>query len=127
MIVVDSNILISLMHADDSCHEKSMAIMKNVDSSEIELSEHVYVEVLTILRNKVSDKEARSFLAFLQLFSIGICHEDAKIYPFANECFFQYKQLSYTDALLLAKAIAQNADLLTFDQNLQKAWKKLKK
>ena len=127
MIILDSCIWIAFFHRDDSCHKKAFQIINGKNSKNIIINDHIYAEILNVLRNKTSEKECADFITTLNECKIEIERTEKEIITLANFIFFHNPKLSFTDSIIIAQAATRNADFVTFDQNLQKAWKRLKK
>ena len=120
--MIDSSIWVALLDKDDSCRDRAMIELENLENTEIEVYDHIYGEVLTVLRNKRSNYHCTGFCELLEILRVKIKLTSENIFTLANKFFFQFKKLSFTDCLLMASAKIHNAKLLTFDKNLKKAW-----
>ena len=121
MKILDSCIWVALMNKKDSCHERAISLVENLASKDIRLYDHIYAEVLNVLRNKYSDALCLRFIYFLEEIGINTNMITEKAFIEANQIFFKYKHLSFTDALLLATAKHDKAELVTFDKRLKAA------
>lgn len=126
MIILDTAVWVALFKRDDTCHELANKLLKGIRYEDLWVFEHTYSETLTVLRSKISEKACWVFKKFFETFKIEIIISDEKIFTLANGYFFLYKNLSFTDSLILASAILNNLQLITFDKELQKAWLKSK-
>lgn len=124
MIMLDTAVWIALMKTDDTNHNKAKKMVKKIHPSEVEVFDHIYVETLTVLRYKLTAPACKKFVDFLKRFKKQIVLSNKEIFTYANKLFFRHSDLSFTDCLLISSAKINNAKLLTFDKNLQKAWEK---
>ena len=122
MIILDSSVWIALINNDDSCYEKARNIVKNIFYEDIDIYDFIFTEILTVLRKKTSIKLCSKFIRFIDKTKIGITLNNEKLIKLANNTFFKFDKLSYTDCLILASALLSEARLVTFDKNLQKAY-----
>ncbi len=127
MIVMDSCIWVALFSEKDSCHQKAYKIIENTFIEDVIINEHIYAETLNVLRNKTSDKECSDFINLLRSHKIDLEPMEKEITTLANFIFFHNQKISFTDSIIIAHAASTDSDFATFDFNLQKAWKKLKK
>lgn len=125
MITIDSSIWVALFDENDSCHEEAIKIIENLNSASINLIEHIYAEVLTVLRNKKLTNECQKFIDFLKAVKIKIKFLNKNSFTLANFLFFQFKKLSFTDCFLMSTAVLEKAQLMTFDKAIKKAWKSM--
>lgn len=122
MTMLDTAIWIALMKNDDTNHQLAKEIVKEVHLQDLEIYDHIYMETLTVLRNKVSELACHQFANFFKELKINIVISNGKILALANILFFQFKKLSFTDCMIIASAKLARAQLFTFDKYLQKAW-----
>lgn len=127
MTILDTSVWISLLNKQDSTHQKARKLIEELKGCSFEIMDSIYSETLTVLRNKVSERQCIAFTRLLRDASMKITLSSSKVFTQANFFFFQFNKLSFTDCLLLAAAKLNNAELVTFDKNLQKAWNKVKK
>lgn len=127
MIILDTSVWIALLDQNDSCRNRAIKIVANINSGFLKVFDHIYSEVLTVLRNKALEQECPKFVNFLQTTKIKVNLINENMLTLANFFFFQYKKLSFTDCLLLAAAKTTNAELITFDKELKKIWEKMQK
>lgn len=122
MILIDSSIWVSVIHESDSLHENGLNMMDVVDKKDIAIFDYTYAEVLNVLRQKGMPACLR-FLKLLKEMHLGIFLSDESQMILANRLFLNDdKKLSFTDCLLIATGIINNAQLLTFDKDLKKTW-----
>lgn len=126
MKILDTAVWVALFKKDDACHGLANKLLKGVKYEDLVVFDHTYNETITVLRAKVSEKACWIFRKFFETFQIEIILSDEKIFTLANGYFFLYKNLSFTDSLILASAILNSLQLITFDKDLQKAWIKSK-
>lgn len=122
MIILDTAIWIALLKSDDSCHELAKNLVKNISPEGIWLFDHVYIESMTVLRNKSAESKCWNLRKFFEDSKIQIILTNEAIFSLANSYFFLYTKLSFVDALILASAKLNHLQLITFDKELQKAW-----
>lgn len=120
--MIDTSVWVSLMRRADHNHDKAKQLVFNINPFELQVFDHVYFEILTVLRNKISDEACIKFINFIKDFKKHIIISSKKIITLANFLFFKYKKLSFTDCLLMASAKTNKAELITFDKELNKAW-----
>lgn len=126
-MIVDSCVLIGFINKFDSSHKAALELIKNLNIGELQITEHVYTETLTVLRNRGSEEFVSKFLAFLKTYEIDILLTEKETLLLATKEFIINKKLSFTDCILFSMVQLSSSQLITFDQNLQKAWKKLRK
>lgn len=126
MIIIDSSVWVALMNPKDISHEKAKEIIAKIHYSEVQIFDHVYGEILTVLRNKFSDSFCGKFVKFFRDTKKKISLTDEEIFSFANYIFFQFKKLSFIDCLILSSAKINKTKIITFDIALQKAWEEIK-
>lgn len=125
MILIDTSVWISFLDKSDINHSKAQKIFTEYHQNEIGIFDHIYTEVLTVLRIKVSEKSCHKFADFVSKLETQLVISDREIFTLAKFLFFNFKKLSFTDSLLLASARITKSNLSTFDKNLQKAWTKI--
>ncbi len=125
MMMIDSSIWVALFDKNDSCHAEAVKLMENLNSKFIKLINHVYAEVLTVLKNKKLNNECQKFINFLSITKIKINFSNENSFTLANFLFFQFKKLSFADCLLISMSNLNNTELMTFDKALKKAWKSM--
>lgn len=126
MIILDTAVWIALLNKKDSCHNRAKGIAKNINYSALQIFDHIYIETLTVLRNKTTDLACKKFIKFFQDAKQDIIITNKKFFVLANHFFFRFKKLSFTDCLILAAAKVDKSQLITFDKALQKAWEEIK-
>lgn len=128
MIILDSSIWVAALHESDSQHEKAVETFDSIERNKISIFDFTYIEVMNVLKRKASITICENFLELLRRMNTNILISSGKQIASTNEIFFEdLKDLSFSDCLHMATAKIFNADFFTFDKNLQKAWKKLKK
>lgn len=125
MIILDSSIWIAYLNENDTCHRKALDILLKLGYSEIGVYDHIYSEVLNVLRNKTTEEICRTFIQFLENYPLEITMSDEHILSLANTYFFKYPKLSFSDCMIMAASILSDSKLATFDKYLQKAWEEL--
>jgi len=122
-LILDSNVFIALYFVNDSLHEKAVLLMEGVDDIDILVPYCVVQEVATILTYRLGKTVANKFLSDLKTAGNMFLIDD----DVDNEIdFFESveKKISFTDSSLLYLAGKYRANLVTFDQDLLKLYKK---
>ena len=128
-ILADSNFFIALFNPSDSLHEKAIAISKKIkeESLRIYISNYLFLEIVTIISQRVGKKEAVILgKHLLEDEQIEIIHINEKLNNLSWKIFQEInkKDTSFADCSNLA--ILQTEEIkifLTFDGhyiNLQK-------
>lgn len=125
MILLDTSVWVALMNKDDACHTASRSIVEKFNYEDLELFDHIYGEVLTVLRLKTTQENCEKFISYLKYIGIRLNFSSKKSFFLAQELFFAFPKISFIDSLLMAFAKENNAEIITFDKSLQKAWKKI--
>lgn len=123
MIIIDTSIWISFFNPLDSNHDKAEQLFLKIKDEDIIVFDYIYIESMTVFRNKVSDAYCTYFTQFLSDWDIPLSFTDHVQTRLATEYFFQFKKLSFTDCLILASAKVNDYEIATFDIDLQKAAK----
>lgn len=123
--MLDSSIWIAYLNENDTCHKKALDILLKCGHLEIVIYDHVYSEVLNVLRNKTTEEICRTFVQFLEDYPLEITISDEHILSLANTYFFKYPKLSFSDCMIMAASILSYSQLVTFDKSLQKAWEEI--
>lgn len=121
MIILDSCILVALIHIPDSQHEKAVELFKNLQEP-ICIPEYVAMETVTVLQNKKNKKAANEFLTLLSKESnlYSFLPSSPSLFQKAKKIFAeQEKNLSFVDCTLVA--LASEYQVITFDEALEKA------
>lgn len=126
MMIIDSAIWIAFLKKDDSCHELAKHVFQKLSLNEMLIYDHIYSEVMTVLRNRVSEEACMSFKNFFEDLDVPILLVNDIIFMLANLYFLLFKKLSFTDCIMLASSKIYQHELRTFDKNLQKAWEKVR-
>lgn len=125
--LLDSCVWIGLLNKEDSTHERAIKIVTEMKEQDLEVLDHIYGETLTVLRNRISEELCNQFMKFLKVFDIKIDMIDENIFMLADNLFLKFQKLSFTDCILLAAAKTYNANLVTFDKDLENTWNLMKK
>jgi predicted nucleic acid-binding protein len=119
----DSNILIALFKEDDANHKNALDIIHSIENFYI--SEYSLVEVSTVLLFKASKDIATKAMKYMS------DNKNIIISRFTNEelleiCrIFPYdKKLSFVDFCLIKLAKNKKLELLSFDKDLMKEYRK---
>jgi len=118
MIIVDSNIWVAFFDTDDSTHKRATVIFEDLDNSnELAMTEYVFVEVCTILKNKKKFTIVKDFINFINEYNIEIMLLGGLLYRFTDTFTSSARnKLSFVDSSLLY--LSQNHTVLTFDKAL---------
>lgn len=127
MNVIDSSVFVGLINSDDAHHQKAIDLLKDADVKEILLFDYIYIEVMNVLKRKTTLELCEKFTEFLKYWNIEVAMKEFEEIKIANLVFNQKNNLSFEDCLLIAGANRRNADIITFDKELEKAWNKVKK
>lgn len=126
MVFLDSSVWIAFLNNQDSQNQKSISIFKNIEKEYLEINDYVFSESLTVFRYKKLEKQCKNLIRFLKDFNINFNISDNQVLALANYYFFKYQKLSFVDCQLLASSKINDAELITFDKELQKAWNLVK-
>mgnify|MGYP001558614600 FL=1 len=126
MILIDTSVWIALIDSQDSCHSRAKDIVKDIFHEDVGIFDHIYGEILTVLRNKTSNEKCLKFVEYLKYTKININFCSKESFFMAQEFFFRFRKISFIDSLLMAFAKEINSDLITFDKELKKAWNQVK-
>lgn len=126
MILIDTSVWVALMDSQDSCHHQAKSLVKDMFYEDVGIFDHIYSEILTVLRNKTSDENCAKFIEYLKYTKININFSSRESFFLAKAFFFKFPKISFIDSLLMAFAKETNSDLITFDKELKKAWEQVK-
>ena len=119
--IIDSSILVALFIDSDTQHKKAKDLWRKIKGT-VYIPYCVVSEVTTILAYKHSKEQADVFIDFItNAQSIKLIDDD-----FIGEMDFYRKikqRFSFTDVALIYNSIKLKAGLLTFDKQLEKAYK----
>lgn len=123
--LIDSSVLIAFFNELDSCHQKAVKLITEINKKPNILHVHVLVlmETLTVLKQKVAFDEFSQYSKTLMnqeaftLINGFFYYEDM---PF-NKIFFKKNKLSFIDSFLIDYSKSQKLPLLTFDQAIIKS------
>jgi predicted nucleic acid-binding protein len=123
--VIDSSVFVAFYHADDSSHAKSKRQLKAIESASILVHCYVVQEVSTVLTYKLGKEIADAFLIDItQSSNIRLINpmlsDEIDFFRTLNE------RISFTDSSLILAAKHFDAELLTFDKQMQSVWEKHK-
>ena len=124
MIILDSNVWIAFLNADDSQHVRAEKVMKSVLNEQIGIPEYVIVEVCNVIAAKAGQASARAFLnAISENEQFSILFAGVEFYHSVSSFFIERELsgLSFVDVALLF--LAQEHKVITFDKRLGKATK----
>ncbi|OGJ52026.1 hypothetical protein A2335_04465 [Candidatus Peregrinibacteria bacterium RIFOXYB2_FULL_32_7] len=125
--ILDSNILIAYFRKEELNFKKANIILSSLEN--FILTEHCLFEIGTILLLKEDKDIAQKALKFI------VENEQISIFNLSDEEFnqtidnFPYsnKKLSMVDLSLLIIAKNHNLELISFDEELMRAWKDFNK
>jgi predicted nucleic acid-binding protein len=124
--ILDSNVLLALYIENDQLKAAAEVLFEEIEGSEMIIPYCVIEEVCTILTYRVSKKTAVAFLEDIQN-ADGVLILNDMITEEIN--FFKNldAKISFTDSSLLYLSKLWKAELMTFDHQLLKLYKKSKK
>ncbi|MBI2634137.1 PIN domain-containing protein [Candidatus Peregrinibacteria bacterium] len=122
MIMIDTSIWIALLDKTDNCHRQAISALNGIYYRDIGICDQIYGETLTVLRNKLHEQKCYEFYKFINDQGVNTMLSDRHVLMLSMHYFFLYRKLSFVDCLLMATAKLNNAELLTFDKSLKKAW-----
>ena len=129
-IVCDSNIWIALLNTTDSLNEKATKAIEEQEQrgNKFVINNYIDLECISVLVNRIDFKASQQWIAFrkkVDTIRTTCVREDD--HQGIIELFLQLKNnhLSFTDISLIALA-QQGFPILTFDQYLKRALKKMK-
>ena len=121
--LLDSSFLVSLWLPDDSNHENAARLFLEISTGTLLVHPYVIQEVITLLTYKRKTKEVETFLRFVSesrniiILPVHIKNE--------IEVFKKYKQkMSFTDVVLVGVANMLGVELVTFDKQMLRLFKK---
>lgn len=128
-VFLDSSVLIALYNPLDSQHKKAKHLMKQLEQEKKKFILHplVIIEVLTVTKKRAT-QEALMFCEnelwdeekfFVD--EVGVSFEKDNI---AIQLFNQKNKLSFLDSLFCSYAVENDLELLTFDRELEKIYKR---
>ncbi len=126
MILIDSCVWIGLLDIRDAIHQRAVEKMRGLNAKDIRINDHVFGELLGVFRKKKMPDVCENLMRFMYDLEIKIDMTSEKVFKLAASLFIKYKNLSFADSLILAKAKIEKLDLLTFDKALLKAWEEVK-
>ena len=127
MTILDSNIWIGYLDADDSLHARAAVVCANAERPFI-IPEYILVEVVTLITYKRGKQAADNFIKSIDdNKAIELLPSDPEFLKELLKFFCESvtSKLSLTDAALLY--LSQTHTVLTFDKQLARAIAKLKK
>lgn len=120
MLILDANVWIAALNADDSQHAKASQIFEQIHETVV-IPEHILIEVVNVLTLRIGKKVADQFL------QMALNSGDVEIW-FSSENFTKemiryflansHKKLSFQDQSL--HFFSQSHKVLTFDKDLAK-------
>jgi len=120
--VIDSNVFIWAFFEDDSLHDLSIEIFRNLNNSKIIVPYCVVQEVSSIFSYRFWKEKADDFLKFLlETDNIEIVNNDV-LSEIEFYLWFRNK-ISFTDLSLILISKKYFAELITFDKQLLKLYK----
>ena len=130
-LLLDSSVLIAFLNQRDSQHKKAEALYERIKGKNKQLILHplVAIETLTVLKMRL-DREALLFIENQILFNQEIfSYEDHAVLSIESnsESFILFNEkndLSFIDCELITYCLDKNIELVTFDQALQKLFRK---
>lgn len=127
MFLIDTCVWISFLNENDTNHQKAVTFFSGLSKDQVSLFDYIYCETLEVLKRKHNLEICKKFLDLLGRWYVDIDISKKEYLLAATRHLFGHKDLSLTDCLLLSTGIKRKLQLITFDKNLQNAWKKLQK
>lgn len=124
--ILDANIFIAYYLESDTCHERAVCILDVLPKSEALIPYCVIQEVCTVLTYRAGKSAALQFLEDIEKAQdVKIINNDVS----SEIAYFKTRseKLSFTDLVLLKLSKEWSAELITFDEQLLKLYKKVKK
>ncbi len=121
MTILDSSVWIAFFNRDDSQRNRARKLFPYLNTKEIIILDHIYAEIMNVLRQKSGNNQCIRFKKFLSIFGIQIVLTTRDVMSMANKYFFKFKKLSFTDCLILSSSKINDYNLITFDNALEKA------
>jgi predicted nucleic acid-binding protein len=123
--IVDSNVFIAAYLEKDTQHEKALSALLSIEANEVILPYCIISEVCTVLTYKESKKRALEFLETVEKANHLLCinneyHSELNAFKKINA------RVSFEDCSLLYLCELWKAELVTFDEQLLKLYKKSK-
>ena len=122
-VILDSNVFIAFYYENDSLHEESVLLMKEIQHKEIIVPYCVIQEVATILSYRLGKKVANIFLDDIKKANnVLIVNNDV----FSEINFYQNfsEKISFTDIALMHLSQKYKTPLYAFDKQLISVFKK---
>lgn len=123
MVILDSSVWVGFLVKADSNHFSAIKELSGLSPDDLIVPDFVFIEVLTVLRNKKLDDAGNAFLAFVSGQKLKMLFGDEDILLLAVNLFIRFKKLSFVDCKIMAMAKLEKAELVTFDKALSSAWK----
>jgi len=117
LVVVDSSVLVAFYIKADVQHENAVAVLTGVMNSTLLIHPFVIQETATVITYKVGKETANKFLQDIKEADNAIItplHIDRDSTVFLQTT----RKLSFTDVALINLAYRENAQLLTFDEQM---------
>ena len=125
MIILDSNIWISLFVEYDSNHQKAKNIIKKLGNKKVLITEYIILEVTTVILNKINREKAAGFLEYILNHNQIDLLQDDKVF---NQTVQKFKEplsdLSFVDISLLY--LSKKYQIISFDKKLNNQIRKIK-
>lgn len=123
MYVIDSSVWVALFLSLDTNHEKAVSIFEEMGNEKIFLPYCVINEVATVLVYKGWKAVSNNFLSFIKG-NEDIFIENDNIFP--EIYFFESldSKISFTDSAVIHIACEHGLNLITFDKQMARLFKK---
>ena len=126
--MIDSNVLVGLFLPGDRLNNRAFEVMNELEKEKKKLFVHplVLIETLSILKYRNSLKlaiEAKKIIlkSFVTDRNLGIISEKAE------KIFERYEKMGLVDTILIDYCLTNKLELITFDKEMDKLWRKLLK
>lgn len=130
MTLLDANVIIAFLDRSDVFHNKAVKEISRRRNEHMATLSNIMIEVYSVIARRCKEKRyncqralelVQSFENSLKIIWLGDIKE--RHYKTIDTMIKTHGALNYNDALLLNFAKEQNAELLTFDKTLKKAFK----
>lgn len=121
-MILDSCVWIALLNEKDSLHRKAITLFQDISIDTVGIPDHVYSEILTILRLRASEEACFQFLQLVKDHDITLFFANRHDISFTTAIFLEHKKLSFVDSLLLYWKKNKGAKVITFDKALEKCF-----
>jgi predicted nucleic acid-binding protein len=122
-VALDASVVIGLLDAGDANHDDAVAAMERTTADVLLMSAVTVAEVLVAPARAGRADEVE---AHLRRLDVRVVDVDAGIARSAAALRAAHVGLALPDALVLATALAREADVMTLDKGLARAWERVR-